>query len=149
MFRLMTAAILLASAALAPESAYAQGNVVAAYVQNPPVGGNVDAHGCYGSAGYSWSVLKTTCVRMWEAGVRLNPVTPQGSAIMSGFVVFASENDQRRAEIFLPHIRGSLLLAKVGSAPAWNGNGYKLTFHRGVYTLADDHGHALYRGPAA
>lgn len=32
----------------------------------PVVGGDKDAHGCIGSAGYSWSQSKQTCVRTWE-----------------------------------------------------------------------------------
>jgi len=30
------------------------------------VGGDKDAHGCIGSAGYSWCEAKKTCIRPWE-----------------------------------------------------------------------------------
>ena len=30
------------------------------------VGGDRDAHGCIGSAGYSWCEAKTSCIRSWE-----------------------------------------------------------------------------------
>jgi len=30
------------------------------------VGNDVDAHGCLGSAGYSWSQSSLACVRIWE-----------------------------------------------------------------------------------
>lgn len=30
------------------------------------VGGDRDAHGCIGSAGYSWCEAKQTCIRVWE-----------------------------------------------------------------------------------
>jgi hypothetical protein len=34
---------------------------------NPPVvGGDKDAHGCIGSAGYSWCEAKNKCLRVWE-----------------------------------------------------------------------------------
>jgi len=34
---------------------------------NPPlVGGDRDAHGCIGSAGYSWCEAKQKCLRIWE-----------------------------------------------------------------------------------
>ncbi|WP_428310489.1 peptidase [Hydrocarboniphaga sp.] len=37
----------------------------------PVVGGDRDAHGCIGSAGYSWCAREALCVRPWElAGQR-------------------------------------------------------------------------------
>lgn len=30
------------------------------------VGGDKDAHGCIGSAGYSWCQIKNKCLRIWE-----------------------------------------------------------------------------------
>jgi len=30
------------------------------------VGGDKDAHGCIGSAGYSWCEVKSKCLRVWE-----------------------------------------------------------------------------------
>ncbi len=32
----------------------------------PVVGGDKDAHGCIGSAGYTWCQLKSKCLRQWE-----------------------------------------------------------------------------------
>ena len=32
----------------------------------PIVGGDRDAHGCIGSAGYSWCEAKNKCLRIWE-----------------------------------------------------------------------------------
>lgn len=34
--------------------------------QEPVVGGDKDAHGCIGSAGYSWCEVKQKCLRNWE-----------------------------------------------------------------------------------
>lgn len=34
--------------------------------ENNLVGGDKDAHGCIGSAGYSWCELKNKCLRIWE-----------------------------------------------------------------------------------
>jgi len=37
------------------------------YVQNQQfLGGDRDAHGCIGSAGYSWCEAKSKCIRIWE-----------------------------------------------------------------------------------
>jgi len=32
----------------------------------PLLGGDRDAHGCIGSAGYSWCEAKEKCLRVWE-----------------------------------------------------------------------------------
>ncbi len=34
--------------------------------KEPLVGGDKDAHGCIGSAGYSWCEAKSKCLRIWE-----------------------------------------------------------------------------------
>jgi hypothetical protein len=35
-------------------------------IVSPVVGNDRDAHGCIGSAGYSWCELKNKCLRIWE-----------------------------------------------------------------------------------
>jgi hypothetical protein len=37
------------------------------------VGGDRDAHGCIGSAGYSWCELKNKCLRIWEEPCYASP----------------------------------------------------------------------------
>ena len=49
------------------------GPVLAQVGDAPIVGGDRDAHGCIGSAGYTYSAVRTECVRLWEVGVRLAP----------------------------------------------------------------------------
>ena len=34
--------------------------------ETPLLGGDRDAHGCIGSAGYSWCEAKQKCLRVWE-----------------------------------------------------------------------------------
>jgi len=41
-------------------------------VSVPMTGNDRDEHGCIGSAGYTWSVVKNDCIRIFEAGKRLN-----------------------------------------------------------------------------
>src|SRR6218665_380242 len=38
----------------------------------PLVGADSDAHGCKASAGYTWSQVQEKCLRLFEAGTRLN-----------------------------------------------------------------------------
>lgn len=47
-----------------------------------PVGGDRDAHGCIGSAGYVWSEAKQKCLRLWEEGLKLVDVqNPDASSV--------------------------------------------------------------------
>ncbi len=131
------AAILIAGALVAPTMAQAQ-----------VVGGGPDSHGCYADGGYAYSAVRRTCIRIWEAGVRLDPVKPQGSAVMSAFVVFASD-DRREAELFIPGVAASPVLKAVRhqKVRTWSGNGYTLTLQDGIYSLADNQGEVIFRGP--
>ena len=79
--------------------------------QEPLVGADRDEHGCITSAGFSWSELQQTCVQLWEAGVRLNPVEVKGDdSVISAFVLF--NKDESKAEIVLPNKEGSVILDK-------------------------------------
>ncbi len=42
----------------------------------PIVGGDKDAHGCIGSAGYSWCAVKNKCLRVWEEKCEVITVQP-------------------------------------------------------------------------
>ncbi len=35
-------------------------------VQDTPIGGETDEHGCIGAAGYQWCPSQQKCMRMWE-----------------------------------------------------------------------------------
>ncbi|QNK64657.1 DUF3828 domain-containing protein [Pedobacter sp. PAMC26386] len=58
------------------------------------VGGDSDAHGCKGSAGYTWSALKKTCIRVFELPLKLN--SADGTTI-AGVVL---SDDKKQAEVF-------------------------------------------------
>jgi len=75
------------------------------------VGNDKDSNGCIGSAGYTWSVLKNDCVRLFEIGYRLNPVQLNSNeAIISAFIVF--DKEKNKVELFLPNKENSLILEK-------------------------------------
>ena len=60
------------------------------------VGGDKDQHGCLGSAGYTWSYLKQTCIRSFELPIQLlNPEATTTSGLHFS-------NDGKQAELFLP-----------------------------------------------
>jgi hypothetical protein len=122
--------------------------VVSAGAQTAPVvGGDTDAHGCIGSAGYSYSTVKAACIRMWEVGIELLPLKPQGTATFASYIVFASGRDGRRAELFLYGRTDPLILEKTGFwAHTWKGQGYVLSRLKGVYSLAGPDGQVIYQG---
>ena len=141
--RILMAAIVLAACAAAP-----------AMAQTPPpvgaVGGDSDAHGCLPSTGSTWSEVRRSCIQMWEAGVKLLPLKPQGTATFAAYVVFASGHDGRRAELFLYDRKESLILQKAGFwGHIWRGEGYTLTRQDGVWSLTDGQGNLVYRSNAA
>ena len=49
-----------------PNNAVTNGAVPNGAAQPQIVGGDRDAHGCIGSAGYSWCAAKNKCLRPWE-----------------------------------------------------------------------------------
>lgn len=115
----------------------------------PAVGSDVDAHGCKPSAGYSWSQVQEKCLRIFEAGIRLNPMgadepssNEQGTQV--AYVIF--DKAQARAELFLPGEQESLVLEGRGEegAQTWEAGEFKLIPWKG-YVLQKS-GQAIYGG---
>jgi hypothetical protein len=119
-------------------------------VEPPMVGGDSDEHGCKGSAGYSWSIVKNECIQIFNSGIRLNPQAGHLEKTMSAFAVFKSDTEDNQAEIFLPNEKKSILLAKVGkeNAGEWKNESYILTHYKGMYMLEDSKKTLLYQGAA-
>mgnify|MGYP001608724899 CR=1 FL=1 len=69
--------------------------------KTPMPGSDRDEHGCIGSAGYRWSVVKNECIRIWEAGTRLDAAEAVTDKTTSVFAVFSSDN--KKVEIYIPH----------------------------------------------
>lgn len=73
------------------------------------VGDDKDENGCVGSAGYTWSILKNDCIRVFEIGYRLNPIQRiEDEAVISAFIIF--DEDKDRVELFLPNLDKSIIL---------------------------------------
>jgi hypothetical protein len=117
-------------------------------VKPPKVGGDRDAHGCIGSAGYQWSVVKNECIRVFEKGIRLEPKDAKLGKSSSAFVVFKSDTDEQKAELFLSFSKTSILLTKVGKndAGTWKNKKYTLTQWKGMYSLENSSKKLLYQG---
>ena len=118
--------------------------------EKPIVGADSDAHGCKGSAGYSWSIVKNDCIRLFESGIRLDPKAKGLEKTLSAFVVFKSDESAGQAELFLPNAKKSILLAqnKKDGAGKWTNANYTLTQWKGMYSLENKKAVLLYQGAA-
>ncbi|MCQ9634077.1 hypothetical protein MP477_03810 [Chryseobacterium sp. WG23] len=95
-------------------------------------GGDRDAHGCIGSAGYTYSQIKKDCVRTFEEKIKLKEVSSDGGYIAA--VIFSK--DKKKAEVFVKDTEGSIILTRAGKAKAWKKDGYVLVpFKKSGYQL--------------
>lgn len=79
-----------------------------------------DAHDCNAAAGYTWSEAKKDCIRLFENGIRMNPVD-DSQATLSTFIVFS--NDSTLVEIFIADSENHPLLDRrtlPNGGYAWN-----------------------------
>ena len=102
------------------------------------VGTDKDDKGCVGSAGYKWSVLKNSCIRPFEVGVRLNPVAEikAGDAVISAFVVL--EDEGNRAELYVPNEKSSILLERKSEKEPYLKEDWKLLTLKGFQLIKGD-----------
>lgn len=112
------------------------------------VGNDVDQHGCKASAGYTFSKVKNSCIRIFESGIRMNPQDKSLDQTLSAFAVFKSETEDDQAEIFLPNSSDTVILSRLtdNGAGTWGNSLYKLSQWKGMYTLEDASGKTLYQG---
>lgn len=103
------------------------------------IGGDRDSHGCIGSAGYTYSQVKKDCIRVFEQKIKLNEVKPKGSSTSMTAVIFSG--DMSKAEVFLPDMKESLVLARFGRANSktWKNGHYTLVHYKKTgYQLKKD-----------
>ncbi|MBO9690596.1 hypothetical protein [Chryseobacterium sp.] len=103
------------------------------------VGDDKDAHGCIGSAGYTYSQIKKDCVRTFEQKIKLTEVAPKGSYTSIAAVIFSK--DMKKAEVFVKDAdTESIILTRAGGkAKAWKKDGYVLVpYKKNGYQLKKD-----------
>lgn len=76
------------------------------------MGGDKDVHGCRASAGYTYSVIKKDCVRIFEQEIQLNEVQPEGTSSSISAVIFSK--DTKKAEVFIPGSAAGVILSRTG-----------------------------------
>ena len=72
------------------------------------VGGDSDSHACKASAGYSWSVLKNKCIRLFEEGTKLSHAEDGKTYTSVAYVIF----EGNKAELFLDTQKDSIILER-------------------------------------
>lgn len=100
------------------------------------VGGDRDKQGCIPSAGYTFSILKNDCVRLFEEKIKLNEVNPKKSHTTFAAVIFSKDN--KKAEIFLPDLKESQILLKTNTKSQSN-------WKKGNLVLSKKNGYILKR----
>lgn len=86
------------------------------------VGGDEDTHGCKASAGYTWSVLKKECVRIFEVGTKLTAIKDGEDYTTAAYVIF----NGNKAELFLDTQKESIILERKSEGEPWIKDDYRL-----------------------
>lgn len=73
-------------------------------------GSDRDKYGCIPSAGYTWSVLKQNCIRVFETGRPLMPLKKKGTAIIPAYILF--NDDKTKAELFISDSDTSIVMER-------------------------------------
>jgi hypothetical protein len=75
-------------------------------------GNDRDAHNCIQSSGYTWSELKKSCVRIFEAGTEFNAYGKNIDSTLNAYVIIS--DDKKKAEVFAPSnfLKESVILDK-------------------------------------
>ncbi len=90
----------------------------------PKTGSDRDEHGCIGSAGYTWSVVKNECIRIFEAGTRMDATEAVKDKNFSAFAVFSG--DEKKAELFIPGLEGNSMILESVKPNQWSGGDWSL-----------------------
>lgn len=97
----------------------AKASIITDTVKPFQTGADRDVHGCIGSAGYTWSIIKKECIRIFEIGIRLNPAAAVVNKTSSAFIIF--DKDKLKAELFVPGQPVSSIILNYGkkNSPVW------------------------------
>jgi hypothetical protein len=101
------------------------------------VGADKDKNGCLATAGYTWSVLKQDCVRLFETAFVLAPIqSPETTdAVLVTYVLVST--DGLKAEVFLPGSEESMLMNRPVIGQPWIHEDLKLVADEGFKLYKD------------
>lgn len=118
-------------------------------VTAPSIGGQRDGKGCLIGAGEIYSNIRKSCVRVFDIGIRLNPIVKQKNAVLSAFIMFAGEEGDGNVEVFLPSRKTSFIMRQIkgDNAGLWKSKSRTLSYWKGTYSLDNASGKTIYQGP--
>lgn len=99
-------------------------------------GSDTNKNNCKESAGYVYSIIKHDCVKLFEEKIQLKEINPK-KLYTSNAVVILSE-DQKKAELFLPSLKESLILNNIP-----NKSKNTIIYKKGKYVLVKSKGYTL------
>ena len=108
-----------------------------------------DEHGCKMADGETWSIVRNSCIRLSEIGIKLEPQEAAPDKTNPAWIVFT--DDKVRVEIFLPTQKKPVIIRKSsaeGEALKWANGPLTLAESNGMFTLEDE-GKILYQGTSA
>ena len=105
------------------------------FIFGQTVGGDADANGCIGSAGYTYSTIKKECIRIFEQKIKLEDTNTSDGVTTQTCVIFSTDN--KKAEIFLDG--ESVVLSRKGKKGAY-------TWVNGDIVLGDYKGYFIKKG---
>ena len=79
------------------------------------VGADSDDHGCKASTGYTWSILKKECIRIFENSTKLSHANDGKTYTTLAYVIF----DGDKAELFLDTQKESIILERKSEGDSW------------------------------
>lgn len=85
-------------------------------------GGDSDDHGCKASTGYTWSILKNECIRIFEIGTKLNHFEDDKTYTTAAYVIFEGD----KAELFLDTQKESIILERKSEGDSWINDDFQL-----------------------
>lgn len=97
-------------------------------------GADKDEHGCLGSAGFTWSVIKNNCIRVWETGIQLQQIDKTEEQTSVAAIIIAK--DEKQIELFIADETKSILLDKQENTSTYSANDYLLTKNKKGWILS-------------
>ena len=98
-------------------------------------GGDQDEHGCKASAGFTWSVVRNRCVRIWETGMKM--FSPEDKTKVT-YAIFSA--DTSRVELFLPGKKTQIVTktSRAGEPGCWENGSLKFSGMDRSFKLEDE-----------